>query len=54
VPGGQASTVTVTGNPITINITTQTNASAQAIGEAAGNAVQSGLRRALSDLPPMP
>jgi hypothetical protein len=46
--------ITVTGNPITINITAPPGASPQAIGEAAGNAVQSGLRGALSDLPPMP
>jgi hypothetical protein len=35
--------------PITINITTQTNASPQAIGDAAGGAVRSGLRQLLSD-----
>jgi hypothetical protein len=52
-----APTGTVTMGNITNNITVNvagTNASAQMIGEAAGNAVQSGLRGALSDLPPMP
>jgi hypothetical protein len=56
-PAAQAapSTVTVTGNNIVTHVhVTQSNASPQAIGEAAGNAVQSGLRGALSDLPPMP
>jgi hypothetical protein len=43
----QGTTVTVSGNPITINITAQTNP--QAIGDAAGGAVRSGLRNLLTD-----
>jgi hypothetical protein len=37
-----------------VYVVNPTNASPQAIGEAAGNAVQSGMRGALSDLPPFP
>jgi hypothetical protein len=44
---GSVQTVTVMGNPITINITAQANP--QAIGDAAGGAVRSGLRQLLSD-----
>jgi hypothetical protein len=45
-------TVTVTGNPITIYITTPPGADASAIGAAAGNAVGSALRGVMSDIPP--
>src|SRR5262245_8949123 len=44
VPGARPTTVTVTGTPITINITT-TSADPKAIGDAAVNAVHSLLRR---------
>ena len=51
VPGN---IVTVASGAVTINITTPPGADANAIGEAAGNAVQSQLRGLMTDLPPMP
>ena len=54
-PEGRAATVSR--GPITNNITVQvapTNASPQAIGEAAGNAVGSALRGVLGDVPAVP
>jgi hypothetical protein len=46
---GSVQHVTVTGNPITVTVNVQTNANPQAIGDAAGNAVQSRLRGLLTD-----
>jgi hypothetical protein len=47
----QGQTITVTGNPITINITAP-SADPAAIGAAAGNAVGSALRGVMGDTPP--
>jgi hypothetical protein len=48
--GATGNTVTVTGNPINVTINvTNSNADPNTIGEAAGNAVGSGLRGALGD-----
>lgn len=51
---GSVQSVNVTGNPITVHVHVATNASPSAIGEAAGNAVQSGLRGLLADPMPLP
>jgi hypothetical protein len=54
VPSGGSRIVNVTGNPISINITMPTGSNAQAVGEAAGNAVGSALRGVLGDVPALP
>ena len=54
VPGEAGNTVTVTGNPITINITTPPGADPKTIGDAAGSAVQSQLRGIMADMPAAP
>jgi hypothetical protein len=54
VPGTAGNTVTVTGNPITINITTPPGADPKTIDDAAGSAVQSQLRGIMADMPAAP